>query len=236
MTITNQPPPGGPRGRGASTPTSTRLPSSRERRPALAALAVLLIAGGAVLAGWLALRQSQTESYLVVDQPIHYGEQIQRGDLRTIDLPAGRGNFILASQREDVVDSYARVELVPNTVIAGGMYGDAPELGDNENIVGLDLDPSQYPKTLKPGDSVVVVRSNQDGTPVLLSNGVVRGSRSSETGGGTVLDVVMSNKCSAEFASSSSFNDVEVVEVSPNARTIQCATPDEVAKLPKESQ
>ncbi len=235
MTITNQPPPGGRRGRGGNAPPTTRLPSSRERRPALAALAVLLIAGGAVLAGWLALRQSQTESYLVVDQTIHYGDQIERGDLRTIELPADSGDFILASQRNEVIDSYARVELVPNTVLAGGMYGDAPELAGDQDIVGLNLDPSQYPKTLKPGDSVVVVRSDQDGNPLRLTGGTVRGARASDTGDGSVLDVVMSNRCSAEFATSSSLGDVEVVEVAPNARTIVCASPGEVAKLPKES-
>ncbi len=50
MTVTNQP--SGRKSKGAAAaPAPTRLPSTRERRPALFALAVLLIAGGAVLAG-----------------------------------------------------------------------------------------------------------------------------------------------------------------------------------------
>ncbi len=78
MTITNQPPSGNGRKKAAKTATPNRLPSARERRPALAALAVVLIAGGAVLAGWLALRQSQTDSYLIITNEVLEGEQIER--------------------------------------------------------------------------------------------------------------------------------------------------------------
>lgn len=234
MTITNQPTPGGRRGRG-NNPPPTRLPSSRERRPALAALAVLLIAGGAVLAGWLAPRQSQTEAYLTIDDAVNYGDQIQRSDLRSIDLPADSGNLIPASQRDDVVGSYALVPLVPGTVVADGMYGDAPELETDQDMIGLDLEPSQYPKSIKPGDTVLVVRSDDNGLPVEQTTGTVRDARSSESGGGAVVDVAIASKCSADFASASSFGNVQVVETSPDSTPVTCTDPN-VPKTPQESQ
>lgn len=190
----------------------------------MAALAVLLIAGGAVLAGWLALRQSQTESYLVVADTIHYGDQIERSDLRTIDLPADNGHFIPASEKDEVIDSYARVELVPDTVIAEGMYGDAPELATHENIVGLSVDDSSYPKTLKPGDNVIAVRRDDNGNVVETANGVVRGFRNAESGGGAVIDIVVSDKCADLFASYSSLDRVEIVEAPPNGRVADCSS------------
>jgi hypothetical protein len=231
MTITNPPPSGGRRTRGNASP-STRLPSARERRPALAALAVLLIAGGAVLAGWLALRQSQTETYLMVDDTIHYGQQIDRGDLRKIELPPS-DHFVPADDADDVIGAYAQVELVPDTVLAGGMYGDAPTVDEDQAIVGLELDPSQFPKTFRPGDPVIVIQSNDQGAPIRMSSGVVRSSHSSDTGGGAQIDIVMSNECSSDMASASSFGNVQITEVSPNAPEATCLSPEEYSRLVK---
>jgi hypothetical protein len=133
-----------------------------------------------------------------------------------------------------VIDSYAQVDLLQGTVVAAGMYGDAPELAADEDLVGLDLDPSQFPKSIHPGDSVVVVLSAAEGsTPILLSDGTVRAIKGAETGGGSTVDVVISNQCSDQMATGSSHGDVSLVEVAPNARAITCASPDQVAKLPK---
>ena len=124
---------------------------------------MLLIAGGAVLAGWLALRQSQTETYLMVDDTIHYGQQIDRGDLAQDRAAAARTDFVPAGDADEVVGAYAQVELVPDTVLADGMYGDAPSVADDEAIVGLELDPSQFPKTFRPGDPVDRDREQRPG-------------------------------------------------------------------------
>ena len=100
MTVTNQPS-GRQSQRASAAPPPTRLPSTRERRPALAALAVLLIAGGAVLAGWLALREGHTSSYLVIRDEVSVNEQIGASDLGVIELPTSSGgDFVVAGQRD----------------------------------------------------------------------------------------------------------------------------------------
>ncbi len=236
MSITNQPSGKRPkRGPSKQAAASTRLPSTRERRPALAALAVLLIAGGAVLAGWLALRQSHTDSYLIVDKSISQGEQIDSSDLRKIDLPSEGVDFIPSSQASEVVDSYAQATLLEGTVIAPGMYGDAPELEEGQAKVGLNLDPGNYPQGLHVGDPVTVLLASADtgGGPALLSSGVVRSMKSAESGGGATIDVVVSNNCSADFASGSSNGDVTLIQVPPGSADIECKTP---SQLPGQGQ
>ncbi len=70
------------RGRTGAPATAPGIPSPpRRRRPALTALAVLLIVGGAALAGWLALRLDSREPVLVVNQQISAGEKITAGML-----------------------------------------------------------------------------------------------------------------------------------------------------------
>lgn len=221
MTITNS-----PSGRRTKRPTGqppNRLPSSRERRPALVALAFLLIAGGAVLAGWLALRQSHTDTYLIVDQKVPTGEQIQASDLRKIELPSEGVDFVPSSSAAEVIDSYAMADLLEGTVIAPGMYGDAPELQADQDRIGLDLDPGKYPQGLEVGDQVVVLLSSEAAsTPRMLSSGTVRSIRQADTGGGASVDVVVSNRCSAQFAAGSANGDVAVYQVAPNSEPITC--------------
>jgi anti-sigma factor RsiW len=210
MTVTNQPPPG--RSRRTSTPP-TRLPSTKERRPALAALAVLLIVGGAVLAGWLALRESHTDAYLRVVKTVHEGEQISQSDIGEIDLPAGSGDFVPAAERSQVVGSYAQADLVAGTVLVDqDMVGDAPLLGDDQVRVGMDLQPGQYPPGVQVGDDVIVALLPGDGdstTPQYVASGVVREVKSSDTGGSFVA-VVIGNKCAEQFLAGASNGDVAI--------------------------
>ena len=63
--------------------TSDRPSPPRRRRPALAAIAVLLIVGGAALAGLLALRLDSREPVLVMTQDVPVGTKITADMLGT---------------------------------------------------------------------------------------------------------------------------------------------------------
>lgn len=70
------------RGRGADDRRADRLPPApRERRPLLAAFAVLLIVGGAAVAGLLALRADTRVPVLVLARDVATGQQITADDL-----------------------------------------------------------------------------------------------------------------------------------------------------------
>lgn len=62
-------------GNGAVPPVGDRLPvPPRQRRPALAALAVVLILGGAALAATLVLSSGQKQEYLLLNKNVAVGE------------------------------------------------------------------------------------------------------------------------------------------------------------------
>ncbi len=235
MTLTNQPsgtvtnqPSGKKSKKTASTTAPNRLPSTRERRPALAALAVLLIAGGAVLAGWLSLRQSQTESYLQTTDTILEGQRIEPGDIESVELPKEGVNAIPASQEDDVVGSFAQMEIPSGSILNPvGMLGDRPDLGVGQSHIGLDLEAGQYPPGLTVGDRVNVLEldgSSQGGLPLTETPGTVTKIDPAETGSGAEIEVVMSAKCAARYGSASTADNVALVEISPRDDPVECDT------------
>ena len=222
MTITNQGPPARGRTASAAQPT-TRLPSTRERRPALAALAVLLIAGGAVLAGWLALRQSQTESYLYISDPVDKGERITGQALSSTDLPAEGVPYILESEADEVVGQYAQVDLVPGTVLTRSMVGAAPELAPGRSLIGLALEPGFVVDDVSSGDPVTVVLFSSDGNshqPEEITSGVVRDVEKSESGNALVTVEVLRN-CAPDFTVGAARGDVALATDAPQDEGVE---------------
>lgn len=218
MTITNQP--SGRKQKKVPSAAPHRLPSARERRPALAALAVLLIAGGAVLAGWLALRQSQTEAYLQISAQVNEGEQILGEDLKRVELPKEGVDFIAFDDAREVIDSYAQADLLEGTVLVPGMVGDRPALTDEESRIGLDLSPDQYPRGLAVGDEVIVylLRDGGDASDARLqTRGVVRSLEAADTGSGAQVDVVIASACASELTSGSAENLVSLAQIATDA-------------------
>lgn len=230
MTITNQP--STKKAKAQKKPqTATRLPSARERRPALAALAVLLIAGGAVLAGWLALRQGQTSSYVVIVKDVSKGEQIEKSDLATIDLPTS-DRYVSGDDLSTIADQYAQVDMLEDQALIPAMVGPEPELAEGSDLLGLALVPGQYPLGLEVGDEVVVNLLSSTGertVPELRTSGVVRDIENSESGGGARVDVVLSSKCSDQYNSAASVGNVGVVARPAGSSVLDCETPSSSA-------
>lgn len=125
--------------RGATqTAAPTRLPSTRERKPALAALGVLLILGGALASGYLALQAGNREQFLVVTNEMVQGDEFTDDDLDEVDLPEGMSGVVPADQRDDVVGTSASVPLLPGTILTPTMYSTAE--GGRPGYVTLTLE------------------------------------------------------------------------------------------------
>jgi hypothetical protein len=235
MTITNQPSGGssGSSKKAKRASSANRLPSARERRPALAALAVLLIVGGAVLAGWFSLRQAQTQSYLVVREEVAKGGQVSTADLDTIELPSGKGPFVPKSDLAGVDGKYALTSLVPGTVLVPSMLGDAPDLAEDASRLGLDLQPGQYPPGLALGDPVMLDRlAEGSGTVVEETSGTVTSIETSGTNGGVQIGVSVSQTCVSAFTGASSNGDVALYERPPGGPPVTCAAPRRPTQTP----
>lgn len=144
-------------GRRQPAKTSSRLPSTKERRPALAALGVLLIVGGALASAWLALRVSDRADYLVITADLAQTEQISAGDLATVSLPDDVAGAIPEDEREGVIGQFAAAPLVGGTILHQGLV--TPDRGAPEGkaVASHGFESDQVP------EGVV------NGSPILLS-------------------------------------------------------------------
>ncbi|MGH3505536.1 MAG: SAF domain-containing protein [Nocardioidaceae bacterium] len=226
MTITNQST--GKKAKGTVGSGANKLPSARERRPALAALAVLLIAGGAVLAGWLALREGHTTSYLVITDSVHAGEQISHRDLGEVELNTGTGlHLVAASDASTIVGSYALTDIAKGTPLTTKMAGDHPALPSGTSRIGLSLDPGQRPDGLHVGSDVrlaVLPPNGQSDTPLGNATAVVRSIKSGGSSGQTNVDVLVPVECMNRLTGAASNGDVSLGIMPPTHAKLKCTS------------
>ena len=156
----------GRKSRSARTPRggSTLRPSvpspPKRRRPALTALAVLLIVGGAALAGLLAVRMDSREPVIVVAA----ADQRRRADHRGHAPVAQRLRRRAArrsrwDQRDAVIGKfYARQTIYPGQLLQADLLRTDPPLEVDQAQVGVPLTSGKYPPGLRSGDAVRLVR------------------------------------------------------------------------------
>jgi hypothetical protein len=141
---------------GLGTSTGQRLPvPPRERKPALAALAVLLILGGALTSAYLVMASGQRVSAIRVAEPVAAGQQIPASALQEVQIGNTGIEFISWAERTQVTRAYAAVPLVKGALLTNGMVARDDAATDGRVIVGLALKPGQLPAGgLRAGDRV----------------------------------------------------------------------------------
>ncbi|NAZ84512.1 hypothetical protein GTR02_22165, partial [Kineococcus sp. R8] len=108
-------PPAGARTGTGSTP-GRRLPSPvRERRPAVAALGLLLIVGGALGSALVVHRSGDRVDVLVASRDILPGQRIEAGDLGVARVAADGAAVVPASARQAFVGTYATSRVPADT-------------------------------------------------------------------------------------------------------------------------
>jgi hypothetical protein len=129
------------------------------------ALAVLLIAGGALTAGYVAQRIGATHDYLGVGRPVGKGAEITAADLITIRVNDAIGlKPIAAGQLSTVVGKRAAVPLVPGTLLTAEQLTDNPVPGPGNQLLGLALGEDRMPKgRLTVGSPVLLVVTPKKG-------------------------------------------------------------------------
>ncbi len=146
-------------------PPQVRAGGGRRRSPAMASLGVILVVVGA-LAGWryVASTTTGTDTYLAVYQAVPVGGQITADDLQSVRISTARGLApIPAADASTVIGQYAKVDLVPGTLLTDGDLMATNAIGPDQALIGLDLTSSERPgRTLKPGDHVLLVEVPPD--------------------------------------------------------------------------
>ncbi|WP_020391990.1 SAF domain-containing protein [Kribbella catacumbae] len=148
-------------------PTSSRLPTTpRRRRPAIAALAALLVVGGALVAGVLAVRMDERQSYLQVSQDVAVGQKITRADLTEAQVAGDVPGLISTSLAGQVVGRYAKVAMAKGQLLDRAMLTLQGPLQAGKAAVGIVLVDGRTPaEGLASGDLVELVRIGQGSTP-----------------------------------------------------------------------
>lgn len=132
----------------------------RQRRPALAALALLLIVGGALVAGLLAVRMDSRVPVLVAKQAIEPGAQITEDDLGVARV-ASEGLPLIGEEHADqVIGAYATTRIDVNTLLDANLVSSEDPIPDGRAKVSVPLDGKLAPvSVVRSGDLVQVVRA-----------------------------------------------------------------------------
>jgi hypothetical protein len=196
---------------GPVPPVGDRLPvPPRQRRPALAALAVVLILGGAALAATLVLTSGQKQEYLLVNRDIAIGDVLSPQDFLQQPLSSTQSSIFAPVPVSDfygrVNGKRALVELRKGSLLTQGTFGDRVTPAKGLTQLSLNVPEGQYPAGLQPGDIVKVLHTprsnnNANSTEKLVPRGatlvaaayVTSVARSSSGQNGVVVGIEVKN-------------------------------------------
>jgi hypothetical protein len=162
-----------------TAPGGRRMPSApRERKPALAALAVLLVALGAVAAGYLVISAGHRVGAVEITQEVGQGQQIPASALKEVQINADSDVHYVAWQFANrVTGVFAAVQIPAGTLLTPSMTTSTSNLTTGKVEVGLSLKPGQAPTDLLIGQTVRAF-------PVGNGSGCTGGANGTGTGTG----------------------------------------------------
>ncbi len=139
-----------------TAPGGRRMPSTpRERKPALAALAVLLVALGAVAAGVLVINAGHRVGAVEIVQQVGQGQQIPASALREVEISSDTGlDYVAWQYAGRVAGVYAATAIPAGTLLTPAMTSSSNNLAVGKVEVGLSLKAGQVPGNLIIGDTV----------------------------------------------------------------------------------
>jgi len=132
------------------------MPSApRERKPALAALAVLLVALGAVAAGYLVINAGHRVGAVEITQQVGQGQRIPASAIKEVEIASNSGiNYVAWQYANRVAGVYAAVQIPAGTLLTSAMMTATNNLAAGKVQVGLSLKPGQAPANLLIGQTV----------------------------------------------------------------------------------
>jgi hypothetical protein len=160
-----------------TAPGGRRMPSApRERKPALAALAVLLVALGAVAAGYLVISAGHRVGAVEITQEVGQGQQIPASAIKEVQINADSDvNYVAWQFANRVTGVFAAVQIPAGTLLTPAMTTSTSNLTAGKVEVGLSLKPGQAPTNLLIGQSVRAF-------PVGTGSGCAGGANGAGTG------------------------------------------------------
>jgi hypothetical protein len=133
-----------------------RPPSApRERKPALAALALLLIAAGVLASVYLQTQAGNRVGVIELTQRVSQGQQITSAEITEVMVAQDKTiNYVMWDQRNLLSKYTAQTDLVAGTLLVGQMLTTSPAAAGNLTTVPVTLKAGQYPPSVGIGDAV----------------------------------------------------------------------------------
>lgn len=202
-----------------------RLPQpARRRNPALAAFAVMLVAGSAAVSAGLVLASSDTTSVLTVTRRVAAGQVVKAANLGTAEVAGSGLTAVGVADQGRVVGQTAAVDLLPGTLLTGAMVTRDPVPAPGQAVVGLSLKPGLLPESeLRAGSTVMLVSlpATQGGTAkpgpdeVLVPSARVLSETSDRTTGGRLVSLLVDRTVAAQVARAAAAGTVSLVVIGP---------------------
>jgi len=163
-----------------SAPARGRLPvARRDRRPALAALAVLLILFGALGSALIAFRSGDRVAVLVAARDNPVGSVIAAADLTTMQVSADAGSVLQDTYEERFIGTRAISTIPEGTLVNPRMFRAGSVVPADAALVGVVVDATRRTADLPAINDVVRV--------VYVSNAASSGSTQGYGAGQTVV-------------------------------------------------
>jgi uncharacterized membrane protein len=208
MATTRPPQASSPTRPGRSSEGFRIAPSTRQTRPILGVVAVLLILVGGAAGAYLYLQAGSRTEVLAVARMVPAGHRISQQDLRGVRVSVDTGlSLIPDRQIGQVVGKVAATTLLPGTLLSPQALATTITPSTGEAIVGLDLAGAQLPvpsDQLSPGAQVELVRTpprggsapvpgpdQQDSAAVLVERATVYAVEPAQSGDSVHVAVVV---------------------------------------------
>lgn len=203
---------------------------TRQRRPGLAALGLIVVIGMGTIFGWLYTTAGEKTPVVVLAREVPAGQVIERADLSTVDV-AGAVTAIAGSNLASAVGQRAAVGLLPGTLLQRSMLAEGEAIPAGQVKVGVAVKAAQMPADgVNAGDKVAVVRlqggAQGGGQPsgastaavaaptVLAETATVYSVRTDPTqSGGTLLTLLVSPEQALTIAEASSAGTAALITV-----------------------
>jgi len=129
------------------------------RSPVLVVAGIVLVIAGALVSVGIYTNLSDTQEVIAIVSPVARGEQIERGDLTTVQVGFDPVlTPVPASQLDQIIGQYAVADLVPGTFLSADAVGARVSPSEGTAEVGVALMAGEYPDDgLTPGDEVSLI-------------------------------------------------------------------------------
>lgn len=129
------------------------------------ALGVILVLVGALAFGLMLQSAGDRTSVVVASRDIDPGQQIERADLRVVDLAVdGEAAFVTAAERDRLVGQVATSRIPAGSVLNRDQFAADSGLEPGQVVIGVPLGPGGVPvPDLRVGDRVRLLETAAEG-------------------------------------------------------------------------